>query len=79
MLITLGDGVERFALVVMDKIIVKLIGKAHVDEGRNSAEPPTGKQAEQIVHAIVGEDGDAIALANAELVQGAGVAFHRGY
>ena len=62
---------------VIGKIIIELVDKAHIDEGRDRADPPAGKQSERIVHTVVGEDGDAIALADAELVQCAGVAFHR--
>ena len=62
---------------VIGKIIIKLVDKAHIDEGRDRADPPAGKQSERIVHTVVGEDGHAIAFVDAELVQCAGVALHR--
>jgi hypothetical protein len=70
-------GVDDDARFMIGEVVFKLVGEAHVDQGCNRADPPAGEQAEQIVHAVVGEDGDAITLAHAEMVQRAGIALHR--
>ena len=70
-------GVDDDAGLVVGEIVFELVGEAHVDQGGDRADPPAGEQAEQIVHAVVGEDGDAVALAHAEMMQRAGKALHR--
>jgi hypothetical protein len=54
------------------EIVFEFVGEPHVHQRRDGANAPTRKQSDQIVHAVVGEDRDAIASADSQLVQRAG-------
>ena len=69
-------GVDHDARLVVGEIVVELVGESHVDQRGDGADPPAGEQAHQIVHAVMGEDRDAVALAHAEMVQRAGEPLH---
>ena len=58
------------------KVIVELVGEAHVDERRDGADAPAGEQRHQVIEAVVGEDRHAIAFSDTEMVQGAGEFLH---
>ncbi len=49
-------GVDHDARLVVGEVIVELVGEAHVHQRGDRADAPAGEQAEQIVHAVVGED-----------------------
>ena len=70
-------GVDHDGRLVIGEIVVELVGKADVDQRGDGADPPAREQADQIVHAVVGEDRDAVALAHAEMMQRAGEMLHR--
>ena len=71
-------GVDHDTRLVIGEVVVEFVGEADVDQRRDRADPPAGEQAQQIIHAVMGEDRDAVALAHAEMMQRAGEALHRG-
>src|SRR5580704_9678199 len=70
-------GLDHDARRVIGKVIVELVHESNVDQRRNGANAPAGKQAEQVIHAVMREDGNAVALALVELLRLSGVPFYR--
>ena len=71
-------GVDHDARGVIGEVIGKLIGETHVDQRGNCADAPARQQTDHVVHTVVGEDRDAVALAYAEMMKRAGEPLHGG-
>jgi hypothetical protein len=65
-------GIDHQARRMVVEIVFEFVGEPHVHQRRDGADAPARKQTDQIVHAIVREDRDAIASADSQLVQRAG-------
>ncbi len=61
---------------VVGKVVVQLLGELHIDHGGNRSNAPRAKHRQQVVHAIVSENGDTLAFADSERGQCAGHSFH---
>ena len=69
-------GVDHCARRVVGEIVGQFVGKLHVHQRGDGADPPCSQHRHDVVEPVMGEDRDTIPLSHAEIVQGAGHAVH---
>ena len=65
-------GVDHQARRMVVEIIFEFVGELHIDQCGDRADTPTGEHPDQVIQPVMRKDGNAIAGAHPQIMQGAG-------